>query len=1557
MKKRLQKRSILMIFLATVLALLTGLAVLFASPAFADSASKQTNAKGAVATIHLGKASVSDPANDVYYFSNFANGWGEAIEYAKEAYTTDNNAYVRVILEANWAPNGGSFGSTDNFDKGRILSPENTNIVIDLNGYEIDRKLAEGTADGQVIIVKGNLTIEDSSNGGGKITGGYNKSDSNAIGGGVYVNGGTLNLKGGSIEGNKAEGTNVYGLGVAVYGGTFNLNGGRISNNEATATTSYGGGVCVYTNGQFNMYDGIIDDHSAVYGGGVASYNVSGTAINIENGTIYRNTATYGGGICVYHDNSNEVVADLKGGDIFNNSSSNYGGGVYVYAKQGTATLNLEGGSIYSNNVTATAGDAIGGGVALKAESGATLTAKMTAGNISYNSVNGSSQKLGGGIYVANSTTFEMSGGSVIGNVGGGVYVDTSATISLSDTPVITENTDGSEVAKNLQIPSGNSLKIAGKLNDGALVGVSVANSSATFTTGYGKNNGDFISLDGKNPNQETELTNGAWAYVNASKYFAADAKNNYVVVTKNGELGITDKAIKLKVAYANETKEIDLNDKNNTWNYVVSTYGDSDCPKSVTPVLDTTESEAVTIDGNAKVNTIEAGSDSGVKAVFLVIIKQKELDTDDVEITLDAYDFTYAQGQARQPGVASVSIKGGDALNASNDYSVGYENNINAGEKATVVITFKGNYTGTAYKYFTIKTSTDSSKTMSVVWEVNNGSGWVSYDNTKFTYNGNNQGDKIQAKLSVAGEAAQTVSVDSKDLGLYLQFNLDGENVDFVEAGTYSVTIVGLTNYPVNEADKTLSGVVMQSAELVVPENDLGSFTDKNNNPLWKLKIGSDNGDYDLLKGATYIVDKNGSEQVETDNDGYFARYRGVELSIVLNGDYFLTGYNTYLSELLKLADEVKYVHESNTGDLIGARGVVTVVNTTVQIKISGNYSLTGYDNNVIEVVLQWSIVTIGNNLRTEDGKEDFINNYDGWHYGNANELDGIMYRPEHGDAVIYSYYLVAADKSEELVGQFALKYSDSTLDARISYYEVSDGEIIESRPINDQSYLYNFIYALQAGSYKLVVTIPELEQSTESHTHWWNGEVANDNGVKYYELNYTFTFEVKAYELAVIEDGEDAWDPNIDIEISDTLVEYTGDSGNVAKPVIKLFQKVLVEGEDYILSTSSVGVGSADLTILFIGSVKGEITIQNAFDIIKGRNGWRNVPSIMHWTYNNFVKEVNLINADPYLLDDPDGLWFSIAYDGFGENLISGLEHFTVENGCVSDEVAAILKALPAESYFLIGHVEGSYNYYELEPQIIPFTVFTATNSWEITPSVNSWTEGQYDESEEHVFVAPVFGNAHVVIKDAKGNVYYDNEQNINRLAEAKAGRYTLTAEVAGSENYSGLDIYTVMFDIFEKPGLPWWSALLITVGALCLAALVIFILWKKGVFQIVTEKIVVAIRTRASVEATIASVRASMKMEEGRKSVEDAKRRERIEKMRQKAEEQRAMSPEERAAMLEAKAQADAARAEKLRARSEASLAKAEKMRKEEAQHAKATPESEAAVSDTPDTPTEK
>ncbi|MCH5164914.1 MAG: hypothetical protein J1G01_00745 [Clostridiales bacterium] len=597
------------------------------------------------------------------------------------------------------------------------------------------------------------------------------------------------------------------------------------------------------------------------------------------------------------------------------------------------------------------------------------------------------------------------------------------------------------------------------------------------------------------------------------------------------------------------------------------------------------------------------------------------------------------------------------------------------------------------------------------------------------------------------------------------------------------------------------------------------------------------------------------------------------------------------------------------------------------------------------------------GNNLRTDDG-EEISESDEGWTYGF--EVKSYAFRAEHGNTVFYSYYN-DDETNTEPIGQFALVYQDDTKEAVKSFYgvKIADGKLTvdDSDPYNDENYLYNFNDNLIAGNYLIALTVPRTEADS-SHTHWWDSSAGDDCDSEYDEFVYSFRFRVENYNIS---DGSGA---NVGITVSSTTnmtVMYTGKADNVVDPVIKLNNKLLVRGIDYELSSTSVKVGWAVLTISGLNSLYGKFTIDDAYRIVKADNSWNQVPAIMQWTYDSFNREVNRIIAEPTLLDDPSHLWFAVATDAKGQNIYDGLEHFTIDSeGRVPENIADILKDLNAGHYYLVGQVEGNNNYFPLSPQRIPFTVFTATNSWAVTPSVKSWTEGKFTKAEDYIVAEPVYGKANIVIKGSDGKVYYDSEKNIDNLKDAEAGSYTLIATVEADldGNYTDIQAYTVVFRIFEKPGFPWWAAFLIGIGALLVAALVILVLFKAGVFRIFSEKMAVDIRASASVDATIAAVRAAKREEEAKKSVAAAEAKERAAARKAAAKAEREKPANERAAAMEAKAQAQAARAEKIRLRAEAMQARAAKLResadvKSEQPEANAEANAEAAATEEPKT----
>ena len=153
------------------------------------------------------------------------------------------NGSVTVILKNHWNATSGSFGTCAAGEvgfgsTGLIQIPASKVVVLNLNGFNINRGLASQTSAGYVVDIGNNATLV--LNGTGDIKGG------NAPGTGcIQINSGaTFTMYSGNITGNKAGSAGWGGGGVCNNGGTFNMYGGTISGNDGKPSggvfTKYG---------------------------------------------------------------------------------------------------------------------------------------------------------------------------------------------------------------------------------------------------------------------------------------------------------------------------------------------------------------------------------------------------------------------------------------------------------------------------------------------------------------------------------------------------------------------------------------------------------------------------------------------------------------------------------------------------------------------------------------------------------------------------------------------------------------------------------------------------------------------------------------------------------------------------------------------------------------------------------------------------------------------------------------------------------------------------------------------------------------------------------------------------------------------------------------------------------------------------------------------------------------------------------------------------------------------------------------------------------------------
>lgn len=364
-------------------------------------------------------------------------------------FSANNNVTVRTSQDPQWNPTGaGHFVSTlyRGFNGDALLKLMNKNASLSLEDIILDGD-KDGTVTGSAKSggVYGLIQVGDNAGTGAQVGGGTLKvlggttlrnskaadyggaiaalvADAHVVvrgtannkvnitnceatafsGGGVYIdNGADLEMDHAVIEGcqSRPTETNEYGgAGVAIADGNSTpiaSPGARITNTTITkcSTTGIGGGI-------------FVSNSNAV---------IQGVTLGVEGSNADKNAATFGGGIAVTFT-SNVSVSDTN---VHNCTATSYGGGLYTYdnANVMLATTTVK-------NCSAQNGGAaiVGNGANVTLASGAFTANSATA--------KGAAVYVGYPIGDPATATFNMSGGSITGNVVDG---DTGAVEAASN--------------------------------------------------------------------------------------------------------------------------------------------------------------------------------------------------------------------------------------------------------------------------------------------------------------------------------------------------------------------------------------------------------------------------------------------------------------------------------------------------------------------------------------------------------------------------------------------------------------------------------------------------------------------------------------------------------------------------------------------------------------------------------------------------------------------------------------------------------------------------------------------------------------------------------------------------------------------------------------------------------------------------------------------------------------------------------------------------------------------------------------------------------------------
>ena len=217
------------------------------------------------------------------------------------------------------------------------------------------------------------------------------------------------------------------------------------------------------------LFRGNIVGGTGKYGGNV--YANPGRFI-MNGGTVSGGTTTTSGGNIALENAASFI---MNGGTVTGGKTDGKGGNVSLYGGTKTALLELNGGSILD-------GTAVSGGN-LRAGQGGQIV--ISGGTVS----GGTATTEGTNIFTESTATLEITGGTV----GGGIHYGSTGTLTLSGAPHIEAETGAS-----IFIPTGKKLTL-GELTEGAQIGVTLEDTTATFTDAVDTSVTDYFFSDDPN--------------------------------------------------------------------------------------------------------------------------------------------------------------------------------------------------------------------------------------------------------------------------------------------------------------------------------------------------------------------------------------------------------------------------------------------------------------------------------------------------------------------------------------------------------------------------------------------------------------------------------------------------------------------------------------------------------------------------------------------------------------------------------------------------------------------------------------------------------------------------------------------------------------------------------------------------------------------------------------------------------------------------------------------------------------------------------------------------
>lgn len=280
--------------------------------------------------------------------------------------------------------------------------------TLDVNGGYIVGGGSNGTPGGGIYVDNGTVNIR----------GGVIAANRGSSGGGIFFQNGTLNISGGAVTGNWVNSGHDNGGGIYVKSGTLNLSGeGYVTNNYKACdcndcrndvnNTHGGGGIALANSSVMNMTGGYVTgNYSGLAGGGIyAGFFGHNVGFTMSGGTIAGNCAELGegGGLRIAGGTNGVIQATNKvyiTNNITNSNNDWGGGGIFVQEKGNLSIVN----SLITNN----SAGGFGGGVGA-CPTGETLIVNQDGAAIYGNTASGTNMSGGGNNKTYDSTLAQTS--------------------------------------------------------------------------------------------------------------------------------------------------------------------------------------------------------------------------------------------------------------------------------------------------------------------------------------------------------------------------------------------------------------------------------------------------------------------------------------------------------------------------------------------------------------------------------------------------------------------------------------------------------------------------------------------------------------------------------------------------------------------------------------------------------------------------------------------------------------------------------------------------------------------------------------------------------------------------------------------------------------------------------------------------------------------------------------------------------------------------------------------------------------------------------------------